>query len=146
MSCNNNNLLIPSLIISINLITIYLLNIPPIAFSSLQDDTLIGYSCLSSTPPTNTFTGNLESVINDLMITNNYTSLHGGYWRFAVHKSDDVIDDSAFGHALCRGDLSTDECNTCVQKAAKSVVTVTTLDQEPFGSRIVWSNTRTLIS
>ncbi|KAL3615239.1 hypothetical protein CASFOL_040900 [Castilleja foliolosa] len=108
-----NNYLIISILM---IITIYLLNNIPIALSIEENDTELGYICLSSKASTMAYIRNQESVINDL--TNN-TSLLGGY-SVAVYNTTSDSDDSVFGHALCRGDVTSDECNTCVRNATDS--------------------------
>ncbi|KAL3615182.1 hypothetical protein CASFOL_040843 [Castilleja foliolosa] len=117
MSCNNNYLITTILIITI----VYFLNIIPIAFS-IEEDTELAYNCLSSDKNfTSNYNQTLVSLLNDL--TNN-TPLHGGYFK-ATYESSNNSDDSAYGHALCRGDLSPDECHACAQNASNTLIDTT---------------------
>ncbi|KAL3615183.1 hypothetical protein CASFOL_040844 [Castilleja foliolosa] len=133
MSYNNNYLI--TCIILIFITTVFLLNNIPIAFS-IDEDTELGYKCLSSNEPFNSiYNQTLETVMNNL-ITNTATVPFRGGYSAAIKKGDDY--NWVYGHAMCRGDVSADECQACIENAANTLIDTTHCPNNR--SAIVWRN------
>ncbi|KAL3615242.1 hypothetical protein CASFOL_040903 [Castilleja foliolosa] len=124
-----NNYLISILII---IITLYdLLNIP-IAFS-IKPDTELGHKCLSYSDKTfNSIYNQTRETVVEHLINNTLLSPRGRY-SMAIKMGDD--DDCVYGHALCRGDVSDDECNKCVNISSNTLINTHCPDSR---SAVIW--------
>ncbi|KAL3615256.1 hypothetical protein CASFOL_040917 [Castilleja foliolosa] len=106
-----------NIISSIFLIISWLL-IQTAAFSSIHDSNIS--SLCTQTPNTNTnFTNNRDEVLTNL--TNNAPHNYG--YSIAFSSSSGNYLDSVFGLALCRGDVSKDNCTACLSNAKGNITT-----------------------
>ncbi|KAL3615194.1 hypothetical protein CASFOL_040855 [Castilleja foliolosa] len=119
-----NNYLISILII----ITSYLLNIIPIAFS-IDEDTELAHICL---PNNKSFTSSYKES-RALVVIDIISNIYKGF-RNASHYTQ--FEDTAYGLALCRGDVSPNDCKKCVNNASTTLINT---DHCP-GSRsaVIW--------
>ncbi|KAL3615193.1 hypothetical protein CASFOL_040854 [Castilleja foliolosa] len=105
----NNNYLITCILIFIT--TVFLLNNNiPIAFS-IEDDTELHYICLPNNKP---FTSSYNESRALVVIDVNYQQHTIIYYK--------RFEDPAYGLALCRGDVTPDDCKKCVNNAAITLI------------------------
>ncbi|GFQ03736.1 cysteine-rich repeat secretory protein 38, partial [Phtheirospermum japonicum] len=102
----------------------------PIAFSI--EDTEIGHKCLSSSKAfTSNYNQSRALVVIDLIFNN---GSHDGFRKASYTWLDDP-EEWAYGLALCRGDVSPDDCMTCVNNAAITLINTHCPDNR---TAIIW--------
>ncbi|KAL3615181.1 hypothetical protein CASFOL_040842 [Castilleja foliolosa] len=119
--------------------TVYhLLNIIPIAFSI--DDTELDHICLPSNKKfTSSYNESRALVVIDVIIN---TASHQGFrnasytWFRNSSSTLDDPDEWCYGLAQCRGDVSADDCKTCVNNATITLINTTHCPHRR--SAIIW--------
>ncbi|KAL3615192.1 hypothetical protein CASFOL_040853 [Castilleja foliolosa] len=117
-------------LISILIFTLYLLI--PIAFSI--NDTQLDYICLDNNKPfTSNYNQSRTSLVLDIIIFN--PASFKGFRNVSQNSIKNNEQERAYGLALCRGDVSSDDCKACVNNATTTLVNLKCPDSR---SAIIW--------